>query len=54
MDIFLTKMHGFTTGGLYSPPPPTEPCEARFFYGFAHFILRVLDCVTEAQMIGFI
>ncbi len=20
MDIFLTKMHGFATGGLYSPP----------------------------------
>ncbi len=27
MDIFLTKTHGFATGGLYSLP---EPCEARF------------------------
>jgi len=27
MDIFLTKTHGFTTGGRYSPP---EPCEAHF------------------------
>ncbi len=27
MDIYLTKMHEFATGGLYSPP---EPCEARF------------------------
>ncbi len=52
MDIFLTKMHGFTTGGLYSPP--RSHVRHVFFNGFAHFILRVLDCVTEAQMIGFI
>ncbi len=26
MDIFLTKMHGFATGGLYSPPEPCETC----------------------------
>ncbi len=31
-DIFLTKMHRFTTDGLYSPP---EPCEAHFYYGCA-------------------
>ncbi len=38
--FFLTKMHGFATGGLYSSL-------ARFFYGSALFILLILDCVTE-------
>ncbi len=28
MDIFLTKTHGFATGGLYSPR--SVPCQARF------------------------
>ncbi len=29
MDIFLTKMHQFATGGLQYIHPP-EPCEGRF------------------------
>ncbi len=46
-DIFLTKMHRFTTDGLYSPP---EPCEAHFYYGCACFIWRILDGWTKTPI----
>ncbi len=43
MDIFLTKMHGFATGGLYSPP---EPCEACFTMD-AHALFNVFWTVEQ-------
>ncbi len=38
MDIFLTKMHGFATGGFYSPPGAMW---GMFYYRCTHFIWRV-------------
>ncbi len=38
---FLTKMHGLTTGGLYSSPGAVW---GTFYYGCAHFISRLLNC----------
>ncbi len=35
MDIFLTKTHGFATGGLYSP---LGAVRGMFYYGWMHFI----------------
>ncbi len=39
------KRQGFATGGLYSSPGAVWGMF--FFNGFAHFILRVLDYITE-------
>ncbi len=44
MDIFLTKTHGFATGGLYSSPGAVW---GMFYHGCARFVLRLLDCWTE-------
>ncbi len=44
MDIFLTKMHGFATGGLYSSPGAVW---GTFYYRCACFIWRLLDCWTK-------
>ncbi len=44
MDIFLTKMHGFATGGLYSPPGSMW---GTFYYGWMRFISLLLDCWTK-------
>ncbi len=44
MDIFLTKMHQFATGGLYLPPGAVW---RTFYYGWAHFIWLLLDCWTK-------
>ncbi len=41
MDIYLTKSHGFTTGGLYSPPGAAW---GMFYYECSHFISRLLNC----------
>ncbi len=41
MDIYLTKSHGFTTRGLYSPPGAAW---GMFYYGCSHFISRLLSC----------
>ncbi len=45
MDIFLTKTHGFTTGGLYSPPGAMW---GMFYYRCTHFISHLLDCWQNA------
>ncbi len=42
--IYLTKTHGFATGGLYSPPGAVW---GMFYYGCACFIWRLVDCWTE-------
>ncbi len=43
--FFLQKRMDSQQEAFIHPP---EPCETRFFfYGFVHFILHVLDCVTE-------
>ncbi len=45
MDIFLTKMHGFATGGLYSPPGAVW---GTFYYGCVRFTSRLLNCWQKA------
>ncbi len=35
MDIYLTKMHGFVTGGLYSPPGAVW---GTFYYECVHYV----------------
>ncbi len=42
-EYFLSKTHGFSTGGLYSPP---EPCEARFITD-AHTLFHVFWTVDK-------
>ncbi len=44
IDIFLTKMHGFATGGLYSTP---ETVRGTVYYGCMHFIWLLLDGWTK-------
>ncbi len=50
MDIFLMKMHGFATGGLYSCPGAMW---GTFYYRCTHFIWRLVDlnvkCLTYWQ-----
>ncbi len=41
MDIYLTRVHGFPTAGLYSPP---EAVWGTFNYRCTHFISRLLNC----------
>ncbi len=43
MDIYLTKMHRFATGGLYSPPEPYEAC----FIMDAHALFNVFWTVEQ-------
>ncbi len=45
MDIYLTKTHGFATGGLHSPPGAVW---STFYYERAHFISCLLNCWRKA------
>ncbi len=50
MDIFLTKMHRFPTGDLYSPPGAVW---GLFYYGWMCFLWLLLDCKKNTRLVPF-